>query len=174
MDAEGLGRKLLLNPSENPAKQTVGTVSASHKVLTLQALSNSLNAGTAKRGCLGRGEALGSPPAICPPERPRPFTHYRKSKSTPFSRTGSAVFWFGLLGQAPNIASNCSCKAPLRHSRQRQATPDIISKLVTSTFWPHPNRPSNTMHCKTVAYLFQNILACICNCVWHHKGFRTN
>ena len=38
MDAEGLGRKLLLTPpprrpSENPEKQTVGTVTASHKVL---------------------------------------------------------------------------------------------------------------------------------------------
>ena len=39
MDAEGLGRKLLLNPTgnprENPEKQTVGTVTASHKMLTL-------------------------------------------------------------------------------------------------------------------------------------------
>ena len=81
MDAEGLGRKLLLTPSgdprrtaENSEKQTVGTVAASHKMLTLQALSSSFNAGTAKRGCLGQGEAFGYPPAICPPERPRPFT----------------------------------------------------------------------------------------------------
>ena len=64
MDAEGLGRKLLLTPSGDPRrapeKQTVGTVTASHKMLTLQALSSSLNAGTAKSGCLGRGEALGA------------------------------------------------------------------------------------------------------------------
>ena len=57
MDAEGLGRKLLLtdsgDPRRAPEKQTVGTVRASHKMLTLQALSSSLNAGTAKRGCLG-------------------------------------------------------------------------------------------------------------------------
>ena len=51
MDAEGLARKLLLTPPpppgrrpENPEKQTVGTVTASHKMLTLQALSNSPNA----------------------------------------------------------------------------------------------------------------------------------
>ena len=81
MDAEGLGRKLLLTPSADPRrtpeKQTLGTVTASHKMLTLQALSSSLNAGTAKGGCVGRGEAFGCPPAVCPPERPRPFAQYR-------------------------------------------------------------------------------------------------
>ena len=40
-------------PLTTPGKQTVGTVTASHKMLSLQALSSSLNAGTAKRGCLG-------------------------------------------------------------------------------------------------------------------------
>ena len=63
MDAEGLGRKLLLTPPATPGeprgKQTVGTVTASLKLLTLQALSSSLNAGTAERGCLGRGKAFG-------------------------------------------------------------------------------------------------------------------
>ena len=53
MDAEGLGRKLLLTPSgeprRTPEKQTVGTVTASHKMLTLQALSSSLNAGAEER-----------------------------------------------------------------------------------------------------------------------------
>ena len=77
IDAEGLGRKLLLttsgDPRRAPEKQTVGTVTASHKMLTLQALSSSLNAGTAKRGCLGRGEAFGCPPAVCPPKGPHPF-----------------------------------------------------------------------------------------------------
>ena len=42
MDAEGLGRKLLLTPSgdprRNPEKQTVGAATASHKMLTLEAL----------------------------------------------------------------------------------------------------------------------------------------
>ena len=64
MDVEGLGRKLLLTPSGDlrraPEKQTVGTVTASCKMLRLQALSSSLNASTAKRGCLGRGEAFGA------------------------------------------------------------------------------------------------------------------
>ena len=59
MDAGGLSRKLLLTPPGNsrqtPEKQTVGTVTASHKMLSLQALSSSLNVGTAK----GRGKALG-------------------------------------------------------------------------------------------------------------------
>ena len=81
MDAEGLGRKLLLTPSGDPRgtleMQTVGAVTASPKMLTLQALSTSLNAGAGKGGCLSRGEAFGCPPAVCPPERPRPFTHYR-------------------------------------------------------------------------------------------------
>ena len=63
MDAEGLGRKLLLtvielltlsgSPRRAPEKETVGTVRASHKMLTLQALSGSLNVGTAKRGLPG-------------------------------------------------------------------------------------------------------------------------
>ena len=48
-----------MTPGEPHEKQTVGTVTASHKMLTLQALSSSLNAGTAKRGCLGRGKAFG-------------------------------------------------------------------------------------------------------------------
>ena len=59
MDAEGLGRGLLLTlwgPPEIPKKQTV---MASHKLLTLQAVSSSLNAGTAKRDFLGQGKAFG-------------------------------------------------------------------------------------------------------------------
>ena len=81
MDAEGLGRKLLLTPPlatpNSPEKQTVGTVTVSHKMLTLQAPSSSLNAGTGKRDCLIQGKAFGGPPAVRPPKRPRPFTHYR-------------------------------------------------------------------------------------------------
>ena len=57
MDTEGLGRKLLLTPSRDPRrtpeKQTVGTVTASQKMPSLQALSSSLNAGPGKGGCLG-------------------------------------------------------------------------------------------------------------------------
>ena len=47
MDAEGLGRKLLLTPSGDPRrapeKQTVGTVTAAQKMITLQALSDCLS-----------------------------------------------------------------------------------------------------------------------------------
>ena len=57
MDAEGLGRKLLLTPSGDPRrapeKQTVGALTASQKMLTLQALSSSLDAGAAKGGVPG-------------------------------------------------------------------------------------------------------------------------
>ena len=53
----GFGSQTAADPPlatpDKPEKQAVGTVTASHKVLTLQALSSSLNAGTAKRGCLG-------------------------------------------------------------------------------------------------------------------------
>ena len=63
MDAEGLGRKLLLTPlathNKMPEKQTVGTLPASHKMLTLQALSSSINESTVKRGRLSRGKAFG-------------------------------------------------------------------------------------------------------------------
>ena len=101
MDVEGLGRTLLLTPAGDPhrapEKQTVGSVTASHKMLTLQASSSSLNAGTAKRGCLGRGEAFGCPPAFCPPKRPRPLAHYRSTKATlglarPFEWASSPKF----------------------------------------------------------------------------------
>ena len=57
MDAGGFGSQTGADPprrpSESPEKQTVGTMTASHKILTLQALSSSLNSGTTKRGCLG-------------------------------------------------------------------------------------------------------------------------
>ena len=66
-----------MTPAEPPKKQTMGTATVSHKMLTLQALSSSLNASTAKRGCLGRREAFGCHPAVCPPKRPRPFAPYR-------------------------------------------------------------------------------------------------
>ena len=53
MDAEDLGCKLLPTPFGEPRKtpeeQTLGTVTASHKMLTLRSLSSSLNAGTARR-----------------------------------------------------------------------------------------------------------------------------
>ena len=80
MDAEGLGHKLLLtlssDPHRAPEKQPVSTVTASHKMLTLQALSSSLNASTARKGCMGQGQVFGCSPAVCPPKRPRPCAHY--------------------------------------------------------------------------------------------------
>ena len=41
------------DPQKTPEKQTVGTVAASHKMFSLQALSSSLNASTAKKSRLG-------------------------------------------------------------------------------------------------------------------------
>ena len=59
----GFGSQTAADPPATPREPlenlTVGTVTASHKTLTLQALSSSLNASTAKRGCLGRGKAFG-------------------------------------------------------------------------------------------------------------------
>ena len=47
-------------PLITPEKEPLGTVTSSHKRLTLQALSSSLNASAAKVLCLGRGEDLGA------------------------------------------------------------------------------------------------------------------
>ena len=84
MDAEGLGRKLLLtrsgDPRRTPEKQTAGTVTASHKILTLQALSSS-QCQRCREGVPGPRRGFWVPSsaqAVCPPERPRPFTHYRQ------------------------------------------------------------------------------------------------
>ena len=72
-DAEGLGRKLLPTPTP-PEKQTVGTVTASHKMLTLQALSSSFNAGTAKRGCLGKEGLWVTSGSLSPKTAPSIYT----------------------------------------------------------------------------------------------------
>ena len=62
------------DPPRTPEKQTVGTVTASLKMLSLQALSSSLDAGAAKGGgCLGRRGAFG-----CRVH----FTHYRSKLKT--------------------------------------------------------------------------------------------
>ena len=70
MDAEGLGRKLLLTrpaTAGRPLRTRLwGTWQHLTKCSHLKALSNSLNAGTAQRGCLGRGKAFGWPSAVCP------------------------------------------------------------------------------------------------------------
>ena len=103
MDAEGLGRGLLLTPlgtpPKVPKKQTAGTVMASHKMLSLQALSSSLNAGTAKRGFLGQGKAFGWPPAACPPKRPRPFARCRAIGDFEVAavRVTRSCFWMQLF-----------------------------------------------------------------------------
>ena len=72
MDAEGLGRKLLLTPSgdprRGPQKQTGGIVTASHKMLAPQALSTSLNAGTAEMGLPGPRKGFWVPSGSQSPE----------------------------------------------------------------------------------------------------------
>ena len=91
----GFGSQTAADPTRRLGALTSrlwGTVTASHKILTLQALSSSLNAGTAKRGCLNRGKAFGSPLAVCPPERPRPFA---------LCRLLLCPFWFRRLSIAP-------------------------------------------------------------------------
>ena len=56
MDAEGLGRKLLLTPSGDPAQP----LKSRPWVQRLQALSSSLNAGAVKGGCLAEERLLGA------------------------------------------------------------------------------------------------------------------
>ena len=111
-------------PSENPEKQPVGTVTASHKILTLQALSSSLNSGTGKRGCLSRGKAFESPPAVRPPERPRPFARYR--------------FWRGpkIFGRARSLVPHTFCTPPFPQDPSslagaRAATPNCSPTLLS-------------------------------------------
>ena len=57
MDAEDLGCKLLLtlsdDPHRTPEKQTMGTVTASHTMLALQALSSSLQCWHCREGLPG-------------------------------------------------------------------------------------------------------------------------
>ena len=81
MDAKGLGRKLLLTPSgdphRTPGKQTVGTVTASQKMLSLQALSSSQCRHCEERLPGPRKGFLGDLRNSVPPKGPRPFTHYR-------------------------------------------------------------------------------------------------
>ena len=64
-------------PPQSPWKADLGYCDSISQMLSLQTPSSSLNAGTGKRGCLGRGEAFGWPAAICPPKRLRPFAYYR-------------------------------------------------------------------------------------------------
>ena len=64
MDAEGLGRKLLLTPSGDPRgspeKQTVGTVTAFSKNANPASTFELSHCRRCKGGCLGRGEAFGA------------------------------------------------------------------------------------------------------------------
>ena len=64
MGPEGLGRELLLilsgDPRRAPEKQNVGTVTASQKMLTLQALSSSLNAGVQRGAAWAEERRLGA------------------------------------------------------------------------------------------------------------------
>ena len=67
----------LQGPPENPRKADrgyCGSISQKAHLASPFELS-----GTAQRGCPGQGKAFGWPLAVCPPERPRPFTHYRKN-----------------------------------------------------------------------------------------------
>ena len=95
----GFGSQTAADPPlatpRQPEKQTVGAVTASHKMLSLQALSSSLNASTAKRGSLSRGKAFEWPLAVCPPKRPRPFTHYREKLNRGVSKPEGSPTFFG-------------------------------------------------------------------------------
>ena len=72
MDAEGLRRKLLLTPPHDPRgtpeKQTVGTVTASHKMLSLKALFELSQCQHCKGGLPGPRRGIWVPSGSLPPQ----------------------------------------------------------------------------------------------------------
>ena len=101
MDVEDLGRKLLLtnsgDPCRTPEKQPVGTVTASHKMLTLQALSSSLNAGTARRAAWAEERHLVPSGSPSPRTAASIYTSQRQAPKHPPHQTESELqkplFW---------------------------------------------------------------------------------
>ena len=73
----GFGSQTAAGTPEKPWKADCGYCDRiSQNANFASAFKLSLNAGAAKRGRLGRGKVFAWPPADCPPERPRPSTHY--------------------------------------------------------------------------------------------------
>ena len=89
MDAEGLGRKLLLTPGD-PRQH--------NKMLSLEAL-RALSMPALQGEATWAGEAFGGQTAGGHPKRPRPFTHYRyTSVATPADCRGAKYFLCADLG----------------------------------------------------------------------------
>ena len=112
-------------------------------MLTLQALSSSANAGPAKGGCLARGEAFGSPPAVCPPERPRPFTHYREmgGVSRYFSEVSGSGIDLTLLKVQVDSMHALACE-PCYHVCGQFTQGSVV--IFFFPYNPHPLPPRQT------------------------------
>ena len=143
----------LATPGKPLTKQTVGIVAASHDLPTLQALESSLNSGTAKRGCLGRGKAFEWLRQICPPKNSH--VHVHMIELCPINLTftfGEIAAWLQLLESDKGISKNQSSqvfgKVPVNFSVWGLATtlhfvnvwPDIFreilgGRLMTSCYW---------------------------------------
>ena len=127
MDAEDLGRKLLLTPL--PAAGT-------HRMLSLQALSGSSH----KEGLPGPRRGFGCPPAVCPPERPRPFTHYRyvfrgwgvRSRKFHQNFTPKTAWWTFLPRKeylAPPLSPRHSPSAGVHHPASPRRKPPLYFQI---------------------------------------------
>ena len=142
MDAEGLGRKLLLIPSGDPRRapemQTMGTVTASHKMLTLQALSRSLHAGTAKGGCQGRREAFWALWQSVP-QNGRVHLHIPEWFGAEFS-----VKWFGFRPESQSYRPKVGVtgqKSELQPGRPPKSEPNRPEKAPESGFGASAENP---------------------------------
>ena len=139
-----------MDPPKVPKKQTVGPVMASHKMPTLQALSSSLNAGTAKRRLLGQGKSFGWPPAVCPPKRPRPFAFcveifnskiiFLESVTVTFKNLFLRARWPSTeweTGPAQKPEKNGKCPPGLKWPKNGCRNGKNREKMAKIPFWGH-------------------------------------
>ena len=111
MDAEGLGRKLLLTPSpatlEMPETQIVGPLNISRKMLTLQALSSSQNGRVHLHiieHCRGHPRLACSTPASADP---RPSWQFQSPTMLGTHAVGEDIAGAGNIGQVESAIQLC-------------------------------------------------------------------
>ena len=128
MDAEGFGSQTAADPPATPGepheKQTVGTVTASHKILTLQALSSSLNCRHCKERLAWAEERLLGDLRQSVPQNSRVHlhTHYRNLGDRFLSSAGTGRNF--ALSLSMRVAKNCS---PVLDKNPAPMGPEILS-----------------------------------------------